>query len=327
MVHCPLPCASQPLAHLVLRFIRERVFKKKCSELCDDTPAGIAISPGGKHVAIAFTHGRLFLLDLENNTVLPAKACNQLLAGCTIACIHWVAHSAADQEALPLLSLKQPSSGDDGEALVSLQNAFTQLNGCILHCVLSDGRVIGFGYALLPVYLLPAHPNSRSSLHSPHTATALAQPSLTLHAHIIHQGYPSSTVCRISPTGTLLIQLLRMARTQLLLQALLKTIETALTQWSKKWKDNLKVLPMKLSLASGLMSASYEIALPVHELLLTVCTAGLWHPALVVIFAQHWNDQSILRLRSGIDSTSQGVLRYLRCRLLPRAHDLLALAQ
>eukprot|EP00981_Chlorochromonas_danica_P001691 scaffold369_cov177-Ochromonas_danica.AAC.24 len=265
-----------------------------------------------------------------------------------------------------LLSRPQEETGDEAKYFSSLLEVFQHLHASVLHVVLANGDVLGFAYGLFPIYLLskggkegimmigqqqqkqqqeeeevvvPEQEEEEGRGSIPRKTMTVnfcseRNQMVLLHHHIAAGGEGGG----VKKKNHLLLSnypiirekmndLFQLARDYLLRISLLRGMETMLGQWSRKWKESLKVLPMKLSLATTLFTSTYEMNWSVPEIFLSLTTCGQWHPALPVIFSQHWNDQSIQRLRSNIDSTTRGILRYLRCRLLPRVHDIMLLTQ
>jgi hypothetical protein len=114
---------------------------------------------------------------------------------------------------------------------------------------------------------------------------------------------------------------------------------------SKKWKECIKTLPPKLSLLSSLLTNGYEMntalssssssiesestpsTLSLIEFLHTITCCGLWHPAALTSFSQHWNDQGINRLKGSIDSTTKYIIRCLQFKLFPLLMNMILLTK
>ena len=86
----------------------------------------------------------------------------------------------------------------------------------------------------------------------------------------------------------------------------------------KKWKDANKVMIAKLSLLQNCLKG-YQLEMDPAQFLYTITHCGLWHPAALTSFSQHWNDQGLTRLRSAIDSTSKSIVKQLYLRAIPIA--------
>jgi hypothetical protein len=86
----------------------------------------------------------------------------------------------------------------------------------------------------------------------------------------------------------------------------------------KKWKDSNKVMIPKLSLLQNCLNG-YQMKMDPVQFMYTITHCGLWHPAALTSFSQHWNDQGLTRLRSAIDSTSKAIVKQLYLRGIPIA--------
>jgi len=89
----------------------------------------------------------------------------------------------------------------------------------------------------------------------------------------------------------------------------------------KKWKDANKVMIPKLSLLQNCLNG-YQMQMDPVQFMYTITHCGLWHPAALTSFSQHWNDQGLTRLRSAIDSTSKAIVKQLYLRAIPIATNI-----
>jgi hypothetical protein len=105
-----------------------------------------------------------------------------------------------------------------------------------------------------------------------------------------------------------------------------RKVDEHVTNMNKRWRECTKTIPLKLSLLKTLIEG-YQLNLTCVEFLHSVAMCGLWHPAATASFSQHWNDQGITRLRSGIDSTSRLIIRTLQLKLAPLATNMYQLAR
>jgi hypothetical protein len=119
-------------------------------------------------------------------------------------------------------------------------------------------------------------------------------------------------------------ELRRLSYLSLLLANQQKKLEEILHNLTKRWKDCLKTLPPKISLLQSLLSG-YELRMTPVEFLHSITLSGLWHPAALTAFSQHWNDQGITRLRAAVDSTSKYVIRCLQFKVNPLVMNILFL--
>ena len=90
---------------------------------------------------------------------------------------------------------------------------------------------------------------------------------------------------------------------------------------SRKWKDSTRVIIPKLSLLQGVLDG-YQMGMTPVQFMYTVAHCGLWHPAALTAFSQHWNDQGISRLRSAVEATSSSIRKSLQMRAIPIATNI-----
>lgn len=90
---------------------------------------------------------------------------------------------------------------------------------------------------------------------------------------------------------------------------------------SRKWKDSTRVIIPKLSLLQGVLDG-YQMGMTPVQFMYTVAHCGLWHPAALTAFSQHWNEQGISRLRSAVEATSTSIRKSLQLRAIPIATNI-----
>jgi hypothetical protein len=91
----------------------------------------------------------------------------------------------------------------------------------------------------------------------------------------------------------------------------------------KKWKECCKVILPKLSLLQNLLN-TYEIHCTSIEFLYMITLCGNnWHPCISIIFNQHWNEQSILRLNHNIELSSRSIIKMIHMKIIPLAMNTL----
>lgn len=95
-----------------------------------------------------------------------------------------------------------------------------------------------------------------------------------------------------------------------------------ITSHSRKWKDSTRVILPKLSLLQGVLDG-YQISMNPVQFMYTVAHCGVWHPAALTSFSQHWNDMGISRLRSAVDTASSAIVKSLQMRAIPIVTNIL----
>ena len=104
----------------------------------------------------------------------------------------------------------------------------------------------------------------------------------------------------------------------LAIQVDLAKLQDMVSNHGRKWKDATRVILPKLSLLQSVLD-SYQLPMSPVQFMYVVAQCGLWHPAALSSFSQHWNEQGIARLRSTIDSTSNALVRTLQLKAIPVA--------
>ena len=107
----------------------------------------------------------------------------------------------------------------------------------------------------------------------------------------------------------------------LMIHADISKLQDMITSHSRKWKDSTRVIIPKLSLLQGALDG-YQMSMTPVQFMYTIAHCGLWHPASLTSFSQHWNDQGIARLRSAVDATSLTIIKSLQMRAVPIATNI-----
>jgi hypothetical protein len=110
------------------------------------------------------------------------------------------------------------------------------------------------------------------------------------------------------------------------LKHLIQFIKDGQNNMIRKWRDALRVFPPKVELMSSALRG-YDMKMGIVEFLHTIILCGLWHPASSVIFSQHWNEQSLSRLRSALDSTMKFMLRTVQLQIIPSIESMIILSR
>lgn len=111
------------------------------------------------------------------------------------------------------------------------------------------------------------------------------------------------------------------ATLMLMIQSDLNKLHDMVIGCGKKWKDAGNVIIPKLGLLQSVLDG-YQLQMSPVQFMYSIAHCGLWHPAAVASFSQHWNEQGLSRLRSAIDSTSRSIIKLLHLRAIPIATNI-----
>lgn len=110
------------------------------------------------------------------------------------------------------------------------------------------------------------------------------------------------------------------------LKFLVQSIKDTQNTMTRKWREALRVLPPKVELMNSALRG-YEMNNGVVDFLHSVVLCGLWHPVASVIFTQHWNEQSLSRLRSTVSSTLKYIQRTIQLQIIPSIESMITLTR
>lgn len=311
--------AARCISYLVVSF-RERVYIKKTSELVTDgSVTSLKFSLDGKYLSIGFSNGTLILLDIEFGQIFE-KSLASMTDGrdipCSIQQLWWVSLPGEPSPSPIFDTLKWEElfekESTDNEAL-SMRRYFQQLDGCVLIALLSNQVICVLSYGIEVVWKSQL-PNISGQVTTPFILED------NLFIHIQGEEWDLQNNVKIFLlSGSFIrhsLELKRLACISLMVSMYQKRLEDVVPILGRKWKDAVKTVPPKISLLQSLLTG-YEMKMSPVEFLHSVTLCGLWHPAALTTFSQHWNDQGITRLRSSVDSTTKYVIRCLQFKVLP----------
>jgi len=109
-------------------------------------------------------------------------------------------------------------------------------------------------------------------------------------------------------------QHMHIAAVILKLKADVASMHSLLLTCHRKWKEACKTVLPKLGLLQTVLDG-YQIKMSPIHFMYSVCHSGLWHPAAILSFSQHYNEQGLNRLRSSIDSATNLIMKILQIRI------------
>lgn len=208
-----------------------------------------------------------------------------------------------------------------GQSDFALKNNTTPVEKGYLLAATNDYNIIVYQYGIIPVQHFSVSPEGLRNIF--HHQTELFRDdslvTLTSHDHVSEKRY-------IVFNHRGLLQHSTMANSIFHLKALTQSIRDSQNNMSRRWREALRVFPPKVELMNSALRG-YELNNGIVDFLHSIVLCGLWHPAASVIFSQHWNEQSLSRLRSAVDSTLKYIERTLQLQIIPSIESMIMLAK
>jgi hypothetical protein len=328
----------------------ERVLSKSCTELNFDQVTTIKFSPDGKHIAVGFVSLNHIVITLESNDVQISQMGKGWNTAKHVKNLWWLNRDGQQDKLERRVPLLHEISDKDGSSNMTITDSQATVQ---LICRQHDNcELVFFGFGIYPIasfqvadslhglYLYQSICNERDTQLSQSVVKSSSSRCGGNECVLITSSTDSSFNNSSSSTTTafrdvltcqpslseILTKLEHLASIQLLLNQYSKRIDEHVNNMSKKWKECIKTIPLKLSLLKTLIEG-YQLNMSTVEFLHTVAVCGMWHPAASTSFSQHWNEQGITRLRSGIDATSRFIIRTLQLKVAPLATNISVLTK
>lgn len=306
------------------------MYIKRTSELVsDENVTCLRFSLDGKYLSIGFSSGTLILLDIEFGQIfeksLSASSDSRDLP-CSVQKLWWISVPGEPSPSTGFDALKWDELFEkettDSEDL-SLRRYFQQLDSCFLVALLSNHVICVLSYGVEIIWKSQVHDVSAKII-----TPFVFEESLFIHIQADPREKENMVTIYLLSDSFVRhsVELKRLACISLMVSASQKKMEDVVTNLGRKWKDSVKTIPPKVSLLQSLLTG-YELKMTPMEFLHSVAMCGLWHPAALTTFSQHWNDQGITRLRSSIDSTTKYLIRCLQFKVLPMIFNMLFLVK
>lgn len=326
----------------------EKIISKSAADLEISSPSIIAFNDNGKVIAIGSQNGEITLYCLEGGTVyqafqrlpIDARVINNMLwilcddrislSQCNVS--HNLNKNSRIVNVLNnMISALEFEDHTNEQHLISNDSAESELNllfgfteSAILISMTCDGLCCGFMHGIFPLFSIdiPNLLNGTSNkfkmiptFSTPiHTALCLEYEQST--NLIIYRTFNLNSLCHtFFIRSQLATNLSKITRD-------FNKLHDIVMIGGKKWKEAVKPIIPKLSLLQGLLD-SYQITMTPVEFMYTISICGLWHPASVTAFSQHWNEQGLCRLRSAVDTSSRTFIKQLHFRALPIATNII----
>lgn len=211
-------------------------------------------------------------------------------------------------------------SAVQGQSEFTLKNNATPVEKGYLLAATNDYNIIVYQYGIIPVQHFSVSPEGLRNIFQPQTELFRDDSlfTLTSHDHVSEKRY-------IIFNHSDLLQHSTMANSIFHLKALAQSIRDSQNNMSRRWREALRVFPPKVELMNSALRG-YELN-GIVDFLHSIVLCGLWHPAASVIFSQHWNEQSLSRLRSTVDSTLKYIERTLQLQIIPSIESMIMLAK
>lgn len=312
-------------------------------------PTSVTFSPSGNLVALGHARGQISIVNMESGEVTKAYDSSALHTRVTnpspeglrsIVKMAWVEAPPHEQDhanaqkgrgiAADAVSLAMVSGiGNIYQGLkASLVNASdisldtspqfnlsdSAMPGSVLYAVSADGRITVYVSGIFPIFIfdrriVEAGKNSGmlASLYTiiPPAPDSSGKPAgLGMEKLLFGSGKWGVNSFLSQHYDEHVVLLLIRAK------ANAARLNSMLSACAKRWKDANRPLSAKMNLLKSALGG-YELNMSPLQFLYSIAQCGLWHPAAVMSFSQHWNEQGLGRLRAAVDSASKSIIQTL----------------
>lgn len=290
----------------------------------------------GSLLAVAFGNGNQGVIDLETSMFSSAYKLDDNRPR-NITGLTWTSYSQ-NNDLSTASSLRH--SGTNIEKRVGMdifpdagatdQSKYNQLNSLasiavLLMSISSDFCIKGHLFGIYPIFSVIMHPVLDFS--TPTVKVKLLHSSGLLL--IANEENFTSLTCASSMiylTSYLTSNRLQGFQEQSIIMLNIETnlvkLLDSIQSFGKKWKEVTKVILPKLQLLQGVMDG-YQLNMGPIEFMFSIATCGMWHPAATASFPNHWNEQGIARLRSGVESFLLSFIKYITMTAIPMVKNMM----
>lgn len=282
------------------KFPRELVFSQSVKELSGNDEIGIMkFSPKEKHLAIATERGRIFILNLENKSFSEANLKYQK----SILSLNWVETQQIPENHFHIYSLNDDL--DEKDPTLTLMKSLSTNS---LACFYCHGEVVFLLHGIYPIksFVLNIPFIDVQLFQSKfNRLTILNKEKNKLNFFFLEEEHLSSPISKVSSIDL-----------EIRISTYINCVNELINVLSRKWKESIKLFTPKLNLLVDILN-TYEMNLSPLEFFQTIASSGLWHPAALTSFSQHWNEQGLTRLRTNLDCITKYIIRNLELVILP----------
>lgn len=329
----------------------ERVIYKSPEEISSDKIAEILLfSCNGSVLVVGGTCGLLLTVNVETGTIINTVKVRESALDGDICALRWCYFDNFHENSKSILLFNPGATETVNQALhnglpeMSSEISFEddvcdelsaragQFYDCIFPMTKSTsgskfnslllvqssaGYLSGYIYGLFPLFSITILPNFTLS-NGCHLSEALF-----LRTNMEDSAYVGAGFTRVK-MDNISRQYSWYAHAASLLLSLkndIARVNDLISTLGRKWKDATRVLSAKLVLFQSLLD-NYELPYTPVQFMYSIVLCGMWHPAASASFANHWNDQGMVRLKSAIDSVSKSVLKCLISQVSPIATNM-----
>jgi hypothetical protein len=299
----------------------------------------VSFCPVGQSLSIIFSDNSLGVLDLETSKLSTCSqthhfdsavltmnwTCVDFLSNsnCYVQKTHFLTNCAQAGGYYQTQHSGMHDVGDSssGEIHKDLSSQLAK-NGLILLSVCQSGRIFGHAFGIYLLFVLNDYPNSNRIFQELATKSMSCYASETFAAIISSHKHPQlnkNTFClsRFFDLSSFYTHW-HVVKIKRSLTEKVSELYGLLSECGRKWRDACKIVVPKLSLLTDLLE-TYQLHLTPVQFLHSISLCGMWHPAAIISFSQHWNDQGITRLKSAVDTAAAFVVNTLSLTAIPLA--------
>lgn len=296
----------------------------------------LRFSPNGKYLSVLFTSNEIALINVELGKSFLSFPSGEDASGNVCVSFEWTKLETVGPfddfaigsslnflfEKFGMKEYQEAGVGDQSDKLLSFSEVYGDLERCLLLTLCNTGTLVAYSYGIFPLFTVNLQKISRSirsfsGLSRSPSGELLGWIGDSANNKIAFEtcAFPLFIAKNIS-------KLERFASLAIYFEDAIARFREMILVCGRKWKESTKTIIPKLMLMKSLLDG-YEIAMNPVEFMYSISVCGLWHPAAVNAFTQHWNDQGLLRLKFSIDATSKFVLSTLQLRCFPLLTNLI----
>ncbi len=314
---------------------RERIYFQSCRELSVySTVSAVKFCPLGKWLGVGFTSGKFELIFIETaRKTRPVVSISN--TNFPVASLWW--HDLNEQQpnevtgqaiGVGITIPSQEEQDDEFGELNMVEDITEQLSNVVLLVALGTQSIEAYAFGICPLFSISC---SELCKHIKSGESEIAKlkfgNSFQDSSSLVISVQSAMNIFSLAlPLGKLvgprLHRATKFGQSMAKVHRGLSVVQAALETCGRKWKEACKTILPKLALLQSLLD-SYQLGLTPVEFFHSVASCGLWHPAAISCFSQHWNEQGLQRLRSSVDGAAMYIIKQLQLRIMPLVGNIL----